>query len=370
MGQQNNKISKLGKSKQKKKLLYIITKSNWGGAQKYVYDLATSDIKKRYDVSILCGGEGELTIRAREAGIKVFNLNKMQRDVNILKDILSLLEMYKLIGEIRPDIVHLNSSKVGFLGTLVSRIIGVKTVIFTAHGWPFMEKRFFLSNVMLRIGMWLTVLMAHRTIIIASMLKRELRAPNYLSNKLQTIYNGIRTYEYKKLPKLSEGSDVTHVVSVGELHPNKNHISVIKILKHIKKVHYHIIGSGELDAKLKEEVKKNNLEDKVTFYGHVKDANMLLPQFDIFIMPSHKEGLPYVIIEALRAGVPVISRPVGGIPEILDGLKHTVMYKHNNELINLLTNWKPEVQEWKDDRFTYDNMVNETMNLYISISER
>jgi glycosyltransferase involved in cell wall biosynthesis len=370
MSQYKTKNDKQDKSKQRKKLLYIVTKSNWGGAQKYVYDLASSQINKRYDVTVMLGGDGELLSALLASSIKVVQLQKIKRDIGIVSDLFATIELYLKIKEISPDIVHLNSSKVGLLGSLISRMLKVETIIFTAHGWPFMEKRLLLSNLLLRISMWLTVLMSHRTIIIAGMLKKELRAPTYLSNKLQTIYNGLKNYEYKKLPKLSEGSDVTHVVSVGELHPNKNHLSVIKILKHIKKVHYHIIGSGELEEKLKSEVKRCELEDKVTFYGHVKDANMLLPQFDIFIMPSHKEGLPYVIIEALRAGLPIISRPVGGIPEILDGVDHAIMYKHNNELINLLTNWKPLVTNWTDKRFTYDNMVNETMNLYISMGER
>ena len=78
-----------------------------------------------------------------------------------------------------------------------------------------------------------------------------------------------------------------------------------------------IIGNGEEHEKLLEYIRIQNLEDSVFCIGFVPDAQTLLAGIDIFVLPSTKEGLPYVILEALNAERPVIATKVGGIPDII-----------------------------------------------------
>ena len=353
--------------KPKAKILYIITKSNWGGAQKYVYDLATSDIQKRFDVTVITSGDGELIKKLVANKIKVIVIKSLSRDVKIIKDIKSMLELAREIKKINPDIVHLNSSKIGLLGGVVCRIIKIKTIIFTAHGWPFSENRNMLSKFIFRILMQIAVLMSHRTIAVAKSTIDSLRPLKKVKSKMHIIYNGLREIEYKQLPKLSSGSSMRHVVSIGELHPSKNHISVIRVLKHIKGVHYHIIGSGELASKIKEEIAKDKLENRVTMHGHINMASNILTQFDLFLLPSRTEQLPYVVNEALMAGLPVIARAVGGIPEILENNPQGRLYSHDSELISLLNEFNPQTKRSIDSKFRYETMINETKNLYLSL---
>lgn len=96
----------------KKKLFIIITKSNWGGAQKYVYYVAEYlQNNKNYEIFVLSGGDGELLERLKDIGIKnVIKLKHMSNSLNPIKLLLSTFELAKIILRERPDIIHINSS--------------------------------------------------------------------------------------------------------------------------------------------------------------------------------------------------------------------------------------------------------------------
>ncbi len=355
----------------KQKLLIAITKAKWGGAQKYVFDIATNqEIRHRFDLSVLIGNDGELTKRLREEGVKVYTLKNIKKNVNIYYDLLGFLELYKIIKEINPDIIHLNSSKIAFTGSIVSRMLGINRIIFTAHGWPFNEKRSILSRAIFKILCAVIIVMSHKTIAVSKNVRSAFKFSKYLSNKIQVIYNGVKEIEYKDLPKLSSGSKVKHMVSIGELHASKNHISVIRLLKFMRNIHYHIIGDGELKSKLEKEIKEQGVENKVTMHGHVKSAHNILPQFDIFLLPSNTEAMGYVLLEAAMAGLPVVARNVGGVPEVLEEVRGSTLYTHDSELINILNTHSKKTRKGVPEKFKLENMISETKNLYLTLSNK
>ena len=132
----------------KKKILFVITKSNWGGAQRYVYDLATHLPKEEFEVAVAFGGTGEvgasaglLEVRLREAGVRIIFLTTFARDIGILREFSAFFELLRTIRAENPDVLHLNSSKAGGLGALSGRIAGLRRIIFTAHGFAPNELR-------------------------------------------------------------------------------------------------------------------------------------------------------------------------------------------------------------------------------------
>src|SRR3989338_454048 len=119
------------------RILYVITKANWGGAQRYVYDLATAAKEAGHEVAVAVGGTGILTKRLQEASIRTIELPLRQRRTFLL-DLFTFGSLFSLIRVFRaerPDVVHLNSAKAGGLGGLAARLAGVPRIIFTAHGW-------------------------------------------------------------------------------------------------------------------------------------------------------------------------------------------------------------------------------------------
>src|SRR3989338_1264192 len=181
----------------KQKILYIITKSNFGGAQRYVYELATNIPKGKFDIAVAFGQSGALEIKLKTAGIQTVTIPSLARDVNLLQDLKTLFALIKIIRKERPDILHLNSSKVGALGGLAGRLTGVKKIIFTGHGWAFNEKRSFFSKTFILFSHWITILLSHKTIAVSEKTKQQICKLPWIKNKIEVVYNGIGDIAFK-----------------------------------------------------------------------------------------------------------------------------------------------------------------------------
>src|SRR6185436_2761697 len=105
------------------KILYIITQADGGGAQKYTLDLA-----RHFNGAIAAGDEATKLLDAAKAdGLKTYPLKHLKRDINLWHDFLAMWEIRALIDSIKPDIVHLNSTKAGILGSFAC--VGLKTKV-------------------------------------------------------------------------------------------------------------------------------------------------------------------------------------------------------------------------------------------------
>ena len=126
-----------------KKVLYVITKSVWGGAQRYVFDLATNLPKDQFEIVAAAGGEGPLFDKLHNAGIRTINTPSLERDVHILNETSVFWQLLKIFHTEKPDILHLNSTKIGALGALAAFLYKLLTLnfklltVFTVHGWGF-----------------------------------------------------------------------------------------------------------------------------------------------------------------------------------------------------------------------------------------
>ncbi|MEX0918244.1 MAG: glycosyltransferase family 4 protein [Candidatus Paceibacterota bacterium] len=315
---------------EKTKILFLITKSNFGGAQRYVFELATNLPKERYDVTVAFGGSGILKKKLESAGIRTCEIKSFQRDISLLKELRSLLELWRLFRSERPDIIHLNSTKAVGLGALVGRLTGVPFIVSTIHGWPFLEPRHRLWRAGAWFVSWISALLAHR-IILVSEHDAAKRMP-FVHHSVSVIHTSVPAFttidrEAARAALFDEQTIEQHrshvwLVSVAELTPNKNLITALQAIRAYNEtahqpIFYTLIGDGELQAELMAYVREHALESSVAFAGYVEDARRHLSAFDLFLLPSHKEGLPYAILEAGAAGLPVIASNVGGIPEVV-----------------------------------------------------
>jgi glycosyltransferase involved in cell wall biosynthesis len=323
------------------KILLAITKSNWGGAQRYVYDVAIHFNKDpNFEVQVLAGGDGVLLENLKKEHVVTHSISSLKRDVGIVADVISTFEIYTFLKKERPDILHLNSSKMGLLGAIAGRLAGVKKIIFTSHAWPFNETRPYYQKVIFRILGMLTVLLSHKTIAVSQSVIRSLHAPSYITKKMTCIYTGIDTpklfprgvfFEERNL----ERKEGLHIVSIGELHMSKGFDRALIALAQCKHLSwtYHIMGTGEKETYLKNLAHKLGIGDRVFFHGFTKNASLYLDSFDLFLFPSRTEALGYVAIEALFSHIPIIASNAGGIPEVLFDDPYTKLIDCNNEKI-------------------------------------
>ena len=307
----------------KTKVLFVITKSNWGGAQRYVYDVATH-LPAEFEPVVAFGpGQnsthaGILAEKLQAANIRVIFVPELTRNISVF-DIVAFGALKNLYMAEQPRIVHLNSSKAGLIGALAARAARVPHIVFTAHGWPFREKRSLAWRIVAWAGSLLTICLAHRTICISQSDLRAFAHTWGVGRKQTLIYNGIdmnMSFESGAVIRdaFPAGAHITG--TIGELTANKNQIALIEAAKNNPHLFVAIVGEGEDRAMLEGKVAEYTLEARVKFFGFMSAAEVL-KGFDSFSLPSLKEGLPYVLIEARLAGVPIEAARVGGIEEAL-----------------------------------------------------
>lgn len=317
-------------SQKKRKLLILITKSNFGGAQRYVYDLSRS-LKDRYEVVVACGGDGLMRKRIEETGIRTISIPYLGRDINPFKDILVFFWLANLIRKERPWVMHVNSSKIGGAGAFVGRIMGVQNIIFTAHAWAFNEDRGDIAKTTIAFFHWLTVVLAHRTIAVSNAVKHQISHLPFVGRKIQVVHLGLESFE--TLPrdearsKLGIGTDDFAIGTIAELHPVKGLSYALEAVAELPfTCSYTIIGEGDLRGKLQDSINaRPALKQRARLAGFVADAARYASAFDIFLLPSLSEAFGYVILEAGYSNVPVIATSVGGIPEIIEDMKSGIL---------------------------------------------
>ncbi len=360
-----------------KRVFLVITKSAPGGAGRYVFDIATH-LPSQFEPTVVAGGSGALFEKLNEAHIRTISLQSLERDFGILKDLQACFDLYKLFKKEKPDIIHLNSSKVGGLGSLAGRMAGVPRIIFTVHGFAWNESwRPLYQRVLIWIASFATAVLSHETIVVAEREKHQYP----LASKTTVIHNGVETApalekslarESLQLPQPSAG---VLVGTIAELHKNKGLDVLITAMQDVRGAQLAIVGDGEERGTLKDLTKKLNLEDRVFLLGQIPSAAKYLHAFDLFVLPSRKEGLPYVILEAGSSGIPVIATKVGGIPEIITdetgvlvqpnnpaqltlAIQRLVDNENDRELFGLALKTKVEKE------FSLASMIEKTVALY------
>jgi glycosyltransferase involved in cell wall biosynthesis len=308
------------------KILYTITKTNWGGAQKHVYDLIKGE-KERGSEIIFCGGWDEknhlLFDKIQDLGISCYKIESLGKSVSLIKDLQVFLSLTRIYKKEKPNIIHLHSSKIGGVGALAARLFTKAKVVYTAHSIPFEEKRNFISLFIIYLVTYLTIGLSHKTILISEGMKKAFPKKG-VSHKYSLIYHGIDeplflTKEDAR-KKLSAEGGLT-ILTIAELTANKNVLAGIyaieKLLPLYPTLEYHILGGGELYGNYEKYIQEKKLEKNIFLHGFVANAATYLPAGDIFLLPSSNEGFGYVLLEASLAELPLIGTDVGGIPDII-----------------------------------------------------
>jgi glycosyltransferase involved in cell wall biosynthesis len=425
-----------------KKILYLTTQSEFGGAQRYIFDLAKS-LKSDFDIAVATGNEKtENQIKDKLAGknIKYHEIKHLRRSISPINDLSAIFEIKKLIKKIQPDIIHLNSSKISILGSLASFIIKINPynskfkiprprqtkrggqnskLIYTVHGWVFNEPMPAWKKLLYKYAEKFTAKFKDEIICVSKFdYQTALKEKIVSEKKLVTIHSGIAPINF--LPKeeaknkikatvitspeysgrsnlMNNGNDLRLprsayadlamtdyllIGSIGNLYKTKGFKYLIEAVKKLA-VNYPqilavIIGEGDERKNLEILIQKNNLEKNIILTGEIKNAAEILPAFDIYVCSSVKEGFPYSILEAMSAGLPIVSTRVGGIPEMIDDKKNGLIVEPQNandlaEKIEIIINNKSKQQQYGANakekvarEFGLEKTVEATKNIYLA----
>lgn len=364
------------------KILYIITQADGGGAQNYVLALA-----KHFNGTVAAGVESsKLFSQAQDLGITTHPLIHLKRNINPYHDLLAVWEITRLIKKLKPDIVHLNSSKAGFIGSLAKLFVKTK-IIFTAHGFVYSEPH----SLPVRQGLILMEKLASlfRDFIItvsnfdrASALRHNLIA----QNKIKTIHNGLAPLTFLSRDKARNQLNIPqHVFVYGTLANLYKTKGVDVLVDAVAKLPievrdkslFLIFGNGPERKNLELRIKKYELSDTIKLAGNMPNARQFLKALDVFVLPSRKEGFPYALLEAMQAELPIVATKIGGNPEALGSsavliepgnsealfkaLQHVFV---NRQLLPLLSAQSLS----QSQNFTSERMLKETEEVYRQVS--
>lgn len=303
-----------------------------GGAQVHVKDLARMLSQAHHEVLVVTGTPGPYNPLLDELAVKNCAIAHFARSIHPLKDLQTLFELRKIIQSFRPDLVSTHSSKAGLLGRVACRLEGVPC-LFTAHGWAFTQgvplgKRY-LYKVLERLASPLST-----RIICVSDYDRHLGIQAGMNpERLITVHNGMPEIQPEDLADpVGEGG--INLTMIARFDSQKDHTTLLQAIQPIKNVHVNLVGEGPNLNEAKALVEQLGIEEKVSFLGFRSDIPALLAKSQIFALISHWEGFPLTILEAMRAGLPVVASQVGGVAEaVIDGETGFCVARQNVEML-------------------------------------
>jgi len=321
------------------KILFLVTQSEMGGAQRYIFETARLLDKISFEVMVAAGeGDGGLFQKLENTQVQPVYLKQMKRAPWPWQITAAVWEIRTLLKKEQPDVLFLCSTTAGLTGSLASKIYKLQTknyqlkTIYRIGGWAFRDPRAFWKNWLILLAEKITAPLKD-LIIVNSEIDRKLALKYRIvpERKLVKIYNGIDVNSLNFLSReesraklnLSQFSKEKIIGTVANFYKTKGLEYLIKAaarseLQRRSGLRVLIIGDGRERPKLEGLIKKYGLENKVILAGRIPDAYRYLKAFDVFVLPSLKEGFPWIILEAIAAQVPIVATNVGALPEILN----------------------------------------------------
>jgi len=362
------------------KIIYIITRSDSiGGAQIHVKDMALGMIEQGHDVTVFAGGsEDSFYINElRKNGIPYRIIKNLVRQISPLTDLKCTFELKSAFADHSPDIVSIHSSKAGIVGRAACRLAGIPC-LFTAHGWAFGEGvgwkkklvyKYIEKSAQILCDKIITVSDHDREIGIKAGIRKE---------KMITVHNAM--YEIPPEYISEPTSDRNRILMIARFEAQKNHMLLLHALGKLSGIPWEatFIGIGSIRDQFIKKAEELGILDRITFIDQTFDIKTYMKNSDIYALITNWEGLPRSIIEAMRAGLPVIASDVGGVSELVTSGVNGYLVTNDPEevtsaLEKLLTDKKERARlgassrEIYEKNFVFKRMFDQTNRVYNEI---
>jgi glycosyltransferase involved in cell wall biosynthesis len=234
-------------------------------------------------------------------------------------DVTALERFNRLLGEVRPHVVQTHMIKSHLFAAIARRKAEHRWIAFH-HGYTATDSKMHLYNAVNRC----TLRFADMVVTVCAAFVPRLMREGVPRRKLRIIHNSVDLPAAPaREPRGVPGTSGRVLCAVGRLSKEKGHADLISAFALLARHMPHssdclvIAGTGPELLPLKRLASELGVADKVSFPGHVADVAKLMRSSDVVVLPSHSEGSPNVLLEALAVGTPVVATAVGGVPEII-----------------------------------------------------
>lgn len=307
-------------------ICFIVTRGDSiGGAQIHVRDMAIALRDDGHLVTVLTGTPGDMTDQLDAADIHWEHIPWLIRPISPWKDLCAIFSISLCLHKLKPDLLSCHTAKSGMVGRVAAFLSGVPG-IFTAHGWQFADG---IPKGQARAVQVIEKLVAPlcRKVITVSHYDFDLalRKRAVKREKMVTIHNGLPWRDESSVHSsvLIPGTErPCRLIMVARFQEQKDHATLINALAGIDELNWQLelVGDGSGMTVEQTRVHKFGLDSQIEFTGQQLDVPERMEQVDIYLLITNWEGFPRSIIEAMRAGLPVIASDVGGCNEsIVEG---------------------------------------------------
>lgn len=313
-----------------------IAATNTGGVGLNILLLSRYLNKERFEVSVATALGAPLDEVFLREGIRIYPI-RMARQPHRLVNILGLYQLWRLIGREKFDIIHTHTSVGGFLGRIAARARRVPVVLWSIHGWAFNYPIGYIQKRLIyTIEKVLDYFTDHYVAVSRNMKEIGICAGIAATEKVSVIYNGIEVNQYtpqgdsKKLrEKLGISEGISAIGIIGRIEPQKavdDFLRAAKIVRNnISNVRFLVVGDGPLRYEMERLSTELGIEDAVLFTGWQNNVKEYIMVIDILCISSLWEALPFLLLEAMAMGKPVVASHVGGIPEVVEDNKTGIL---------------------------------------------
>ena len=297
------------------RVLIVITRGEPGGAQVHVLDLVRG-LQERIDFVVAVGDDPFLPEALRDLGVRVEVFADLRREIAPRADARTLAGLRGLIRSFRPHLVHTHSTKAGVLGRAAAWREGVPA-IHTAHAWSFSDG---LPRRRIAMAVPVEILAgrATRRFVVVSDADRRiaLRYRVARSDRVSVVHNGVPDTDLRSVP---DAAGPPTIAMVARIAAPKDHSLLVRALARVPQpCRLLLVGDGPGRAALEAEIEGLGLTDRVDLAGESSEVPRMLAGAQVAALVSRQEGFPLAVLEAMRAGLPVVASDVGGVAEAVE----------------------------------------------------
>lgn len=368
----------------KVKVLHLIESLNMGGAQKIIYQLASTSTSSDHSVCNLYQS-GPYEQIMHDEGIDLIPLKARRRSVIFLPffiyDLYCIFTRLMVVVKSQQiKILHAHLPDSSLIAIVVGKLTNTPVVLTIHNNFSLPSKRkapvrdalrTFITNMVFK--------RANYIITVGNDIKESLHQTIGYETPIKTVYNGVDYQRYtsglkKTAPlqfrqSLGVSSQATIATVVGRLDKQKGHTYLIdaahQLLDKYPELVFLLIGEGELKEKLIDQARSLKIADNFIFLGNRNDVPEILGMSDVFVLPSIYEGIPLVVLEAMAAGLPVVATDVAGTRELIESGIDGLLAKteDSKDIARVMNNLLSDMARGKEMSLRAQTKVKESFSL-------